>query len=251
MTLRCIARAPCDASARRVFAERPPSSTSARRDCSSVALAPTPRGTPKRGEDPLVQGLTTQPAGRSVEAALETEVGALVGTGLDVATVDPNGWRAEEMRSLCVLIRLHAPELDLCRNAGALQELRQSGGNRLVVRAAVEIEQLDHGPVDPSSRWQAARVRRRVAASASAAQATAATPAAIPSQAPSATPPTTPASNGSAPQHATASATTPRPASPSRTAPPPSLPVLGLISTARRSSRKRRRARRCRATARG
>src|SRR5205807_3785093 len=95
---------------------------------------------PLVGRHPRLTGLA------AVDPALQTEVLAFGCPGLDVATIDAQRRRAEKPLALRGLLGLDSTQLDLLVDAGVVEEVAHSRQEGLVVRASVEIEDLDpHG----------------------------------------------------------------------------------------------------------
>src|SRR5205823_4687427 len=104
------------------------------------------------------RGRATQPAVGRVEAALEAVVVAPLRARIDVAPVDADGGRAEEPLGLCGLQGLDAAQVDLRPYAGIVEQLPQVRQVGLVVRAAVEVEELDrHDSAIPPHAEHSAR----------------------------------------------------------------------------------------------
>ena len=85
----------------------------------------------------------TQTPVQPVQAALKAEVPALGGAGIDVQPVDSDGGRAEESLALGVLRRLDPPRGQLGARRELLDQRAQPRHQALVVRAALEVEELD------------------------------------------------------------------------------------------------------------
>jgi len=79
----------------------------------------------------------------SVQPALESEVVALRGGGIDVHPVDAHGRGSYEAHALGVVDRFDAPKLDLGTRGALGDEPTQPRQQPLVARAAVEVEKLD------------------------------------------------------------------------------------------------------------
>src|SRR4051794_37904325 len=93
--------------------------------------------------DPVVGRNRRQTAVGSVEAALESEVLALTGAWLDVDAIDPQRWRTQEPLRLGVRRRLDPAQLDVGGKPRLAQQLAQARNQRLVARAAIEVQKLD------------------------------------------------------------------------------------------------------------
>ena len=90
------------------------------------------------GRDPCPLAVVVE-----IEAAFETEVGSGRGLRLDVFAVDANRRRAEEPLPLRSFERLDTPELNGLLNVEAIEESAKAWQQRLVARAAVEVEELN------------------------------------------------------------------------------------------------------------
>lgn len=97
----------------------------------------------QRGEDPLVGWKSSQPLARGEQPALQTEVVTLAGAGLDVLAVDADSRRAEEPRTVRSIVIVDPDKLDVRANAAGREQLAQMWQQRLMVRTAIEVQNLD------------------------------------------------------------------------------------------------------------
>lgn len=110
---------------------------------AAPGLGETPGGAAQGGEDPFVGRQARSAPRRAVEAAFEPIVIASVGAGLDVAAVHAQGWRAQEAKAPRRLLRLDSAEPDVAAVTRLSEKRMQPGQQRLVVRASLEVEELE------------------------------------------------------------------------------------------------------------
>src|SRR5215213_1822192 len=102
----------------------------------------------ERRQHPRIGRQAAQPLRRREQPALEAEVAALGRPGLDVLAVDADGRRAQKPLALGRLGVLDANELDARIRAAQLQQFAQVRKQRLVVRAAIKVKDLDLHELD-------------------------------------------------------------------------------------------------------
>jgi hypothetical protein len=99
--------------------------------------------------DPVGVGLAGEAELGAVDAAGEDVVVARIGSWLDVAAVDANGGRAEKAMLSCGGFVFDADETEIGLDSELCGESLYEGTRGVVVRAGLEVEDLDERVVPP------------------------------------------------------------------------------------------------------
>lgn len=103
---------------------------------------------PERRKDPFVRRHSGESIRGLVETALQAVVVAAVGAWVDIGAVDADRRRPEKALRSSVVTLDDAALGDLNVDAFAFQQMREALDQRLMVRAAVEVQNLDRCAVE-------------------------------------------------------------------------------------------------------